>query len=269
MIQGTGERGRVTREDVERAIAAQELPAAPMPAAETVPITAVRAIIAERMLASSQQTAPVTLTMEVDATELVKMRTQLNEGLGEPLGLALSYNDILVKITAQVLREFPYMNARHADQAIQLLPDINIGLAVDTDRGLLVPVVRAADRLTLLQLAQALHPKIERASAGTSQPDDLTGGTFTITNLGALEVDAFTPIINPPEMAVLGVGQIVEKPVAIGGAVVLRQRLVLSLTFDHRWVDGAPAARFLRRLKALIERPYLFLVQNQTSSAAV
>lgn len=268
-IRGTGEHGRVTREDVEKAIAAQRA-ATVMPSVsqDVVPISGVRTLIAQRMLASSQQTAPVTLTMDVDATELVKMRTQLNEGLKETLGFAISYNDILVKIAAHALKEFPYMNARQEGDVIRLLPDINIGLAVDTERGLLVPVIRNANRLTLIDISKDSHVKIERATTGKSLPDDLGGGSFTITNLGALEVDAFTPIINPPEMAILGVGQIVEKPVASNGAVSVRQRMVLSLTFDHRWVDGAPAARFLRRIKQLVERPYLFLVEEQDQRKA-
>lgn len=269
-IRGTGEHGRVTREDVEKAIAAQRaaVPTTSTAAPDLVPISGVRTLIAQRMLASSQQTAPVTLTMDVDATELVKLRTQLNEGLKETLGFAISYSDILVKIAAHALKEFPYMNARQVGDAIRLLPDINVGVAVDTERGLLVPVIQNANRLTLIDIAKDSHIKIERAASGKSLPDDLGGGSFTITNLGALEVDAFTPIINPPEMAILGVGQIVEKPVAANGTVSVRHRVVLSLTFDHRWVDGAPAARFLRRIKQLVERPYLFLVEEQDQRKA-
>jgi pyruvate dehydrogenase E2 component (dihydrolipoamide acetyltransferase) len=131
---------------------------------------------------------------------------------------------------------------------------------VDTERGLLVPVVRRTDQLSLVEIARDLRGKIERAQTGQSLPDELSGGTFTLTNLGAYGVDGFTPVINPPEMAILAVGRIVEKPVAVQGAVALRQRMTLSLKFDHRLVDGAPAARFLQRIAGLVEKPYLLLV---------
>lgn len=224
-----------------------------------VPISGVRSLIAERMLASSQQTASVTITSEVDATELVNMRAQLNEGLSEQLGFRISYNPILVKIVARALREFPYMNARQEGDSICLLPEVHIGLAVDTERGLLVPVVREADRKSIPQIGRELRDKAQRAIDGKILPDEFSGGTFTITNLGAFGVDAFTPIINPPEMAILGIGRIEQAPMAYKGEMCLRHRLILSLTFDHRLVDGAPAARFLQRIRELIEKPYLLM----------
>jgi pyruvate dehydrogenase E2 component (dihydrolipoamide acetyltransferase) len=265
-IQGSGQGGRITKEDVEQAMAAGQAalaPAeAPSPEGEVIPIKGVRAIIAERMLASSQGTAAVTITTEADAMELVNMRTQLNEGLSQQLGFPISYNDILVKILARALRELPYMNARQEGDVIRLLPEVNVGVAVDTERGLLVPVVPNAYGKSLVQIGRELRDKVERAIAGKSLPDELSGGTFTMTNLGMMDVDAFTPLINPPEMAVLGVGRIVQKPVAYQGEVRLRERMVLSLTFDHRLVDGAPAARFLGRVKDLIEKPYLMMVDG-------
>jgi pyruvate dehydrogenase E2 component (dihydrolipoamide acetyltransferase) len=132
-------------------------------------------------------------------------------------------------------------------------------MAVDAERGLLVPVMRDADRMGLREFGTLFRELVGRAREGRSQLDELTGGTFTITNLGMFEVDAFTPVINPPETAILGVGRILEKPVAVDGQVVVRQMVTLSLAFDHRLVDGAPAARFLQRIKRLIENPYLLL----------
>jgi len=135
-----------------------------------------------------------------------------------------------------------------------------IGVAIDTDRGLLVPVVRDVLGKGLEQINGELRELADRAMAGQSLPDDLTGGTFTITNLGMFEIDGFTPIINQPQAAILGVGRIVAKPVVVDNAVVVRQMLILSLSFDHRLVDGGPAARFLQRLKQLVERPFALLL---------
>ena len=259
-VQGTGAGGRITKEDVERVISERYpfTPSAagtPLSEGDLIRIRGARAVVAERMLSSSQGTAPVTITSTVDATELVKVRTQLNEALSDELGSRISYNDILIQIVARALIEFPYMNARQEGGAVRLLSEVHIGLAVDTEWGLMVVVVRDADQKSISDIAREAHDKAQRATAGEISPDELTGGTFTITNLGALGVEAFTPIINPPEMAVLGVGQIKEEPAAYQGEICLRQRMVLSLTFDHRLVDGAPAARFLQRVRELIEGP--------------
>jgi pyruvate dehydrogenase E2 component (dihydrolipoamide acetyltransferase) len=148
------------------------------------------------------------------------------------------------------------VNVRLAQDGIETITEVNIGVAVDTERGLLVPVVRDAASRSLLEIHQALRGLAERALGGRSLPDDLVAGTFTITNLGMFEIDAFTPIINPPESAILGVGRIVNKPVGLDGQIVLRDMMALSLSFDHRLLDGAPAARFLQRVKQLIERPF-------------
>jgi pyruvate dehydrogenase E2 component (dihydrolipoamide acetyltransferase) len=156
------------------------------------------------------------------------------------------------------------MNARLSEDeqggpVLERLPFINLGMAVDTERGLLVPVIRDADKKGLRAFGTEFRELVERARVGRSLPDDLAGGTFTITNLGMYEVDAFTPIINLPEAAILGVGRILPKPVIRGDEVVARQMWTLSLAFDHRLVDGAPAARFLQRIKQMVENPYLLL----------
>jgi pyruvate dehydrogenase E2 component (dihydrolipoamide acetyltransferase) len=231
------------------------------PVAERVPMSGVRRIIAERMAASHDQAADVTLVTEADATDFVHTREQLKVSVAEKWGFAPGYNDLLGLIVARALREFPYMNARLSEdgETIERLPAVNLGMAVDTERGLLVPVIRCADQKGLRAFGTELRELVERARVGRSLPDDLSGGTFTITNLGMYEIDAFTPIINLPEAAILGVGRIQPKPVVRNGEVVARQMWSLSLAFDHRLVDGAPAARFLQRIKELVEIPFLLL----------
>ena len=225
-----------------------------------MPITAVRRAIAERMTASAHTAAPVTLTTEADATELVRLRAQLLE---DGRGPVPSYVDVLAKLVAAALAEHPMLNARLDGDVIHQSPTVNMGIAVDTERGLLVPVLRDMAAKSLRQIAQESAALIERARAGRLTADELTGGTFTITNLGMYEIDAFTPIINLPECAVLGMGRIVAKQVVVDAEaerVAIRQMVFLSLTFDHRLVDGGPAARFLQRVKQYVERPYLWLV---------
>lgn len=268
-LKGTGPGGRIVEKDVRAAIEAEmKEPSLVLPAptietqpfvSESVPLAGVRRIIAERMSTSARTTAPVTLTTEIDATNLVQLRSLLKEQLEPTLGFAISYTDILVAVVARALREFPYMNVRLVENEIQKMAQIHIGVAVDTERGLLVPVIRNADQKGITEIARTLRELVARARSGKSMPDDLTGGTFTITNLGMYDVDAFTPIINLPECAILGVGRLREVPVVHEGQICVRHMMVLSLTFDHRLVDGAPAARFLQRIKQLLEQPYLLL----------
>jgi len=219
----------------------------------------VRAIIAERMARSSQTTAAITLHTEVDATALVAMRESLKDALKPELGFNVGYNDLLGVIVARCLVEYPYMNVQLTPEGIRQMPEVNVGLAVDSERGLLVPVVRRADTLSIRAFARTFRDLVERARVGKSSPDELTGGTFTITNLGMFGVDLFTPIINLPECAILGVGRIRPVPSVVEGQVVVRQKMWLSLTADHRLVDGAPAARFLQGIARYVEQPYLLL----------
>lgn len=255
---------RIRAEDVlsvaQRPVEAAPPPAAEIPAeAEIKPLRGLRAIIAERMATSAHTTAAITLHTEVDATALVTLREQLRDALAQELGFNLGYNDLLGVIVARCLVEFPYMNVQLTEQGIRQMPEVNIGIAVDTERGLLVPVVRHADKLTLRQFARTAHDLIERARQGKALPDELRGGTFTITNLGMFGVDAFTPIINLPECAILGIGRIRPVPAVVDGQITIRQKMWLSLTVDHRLVDGAPAARFLQGIVRYIESPYLLL----------
>jgi pyruvate dehydrogenase E2 component (dihydrolipoamide acetyltransferase) len=277
-VTGTGVGGKITREDVESAAAAERPAApaaAPMPAtpvapvptfklgaaevASTEPLSGLRGIIAERMAFSAHTAARVTLVTEVDATAFVEARTRLKEAVSEEWGFAPGYTDLLVLIVARALREYPYVNARLNGETIERLAHVNLGVAVDAERGLLVPVLRDADQMGLRELGAHFREVVGRAREGKSLPDELTGGTFTITNLGMFDVDAFTPVMNPPEAAILGVGRIQPKPVVVEGEIVVRQMVTLSLAFDHRIVDGAPAARFLQRIKRLMENPYLLL----------
>ena len=289
-VTGTGPGGRITKEDVERvtktsvgvtgyvSVGVSEYgrepatPIVPYPqtpilvsdVTERLPLKGVHAIIADRMGTSVHTTARVTLMMEIDATEFVAFRERLKAKVAEEWGFAPGYNDLLAKMVANALRKFPAMNARLAPDAVELLAHVNMGMAVDTERGLLVPVIRDADRKTLRQFGSEFREMVDRARKGRSLPDDLSGGTFTITNLGMYDVDAFTPVINLPEAAILGVGRIqpkwVYKPES-PAAPMLRQMWTLSLVFDHRLVDGTPATKFLQYIKGLIEEPYLLLAE--------
>ncbi len=244
-----------------RAAASRAPAAAPVMVAEgrIAAMSGVRAIIADRMSTSSQTTAAVTLQSVVDATELVAARTKLKEAFADELGFNIGYNDLLAVIVARCLVEFPYMNVRLEGEGIRHLEEVNLGMAVDSERGLLVPVIRNAHQKGLKELAVEFRELAGRAKEGKSLPDDLSGGTFTITNLGMFGVDMFTPIINLPECAILGVGRIRPQAVVYDDQVVVRQRMWLSLTFDHRLVDGGPAARFLQGIMQYIETPYLLL----------
>jgi pyruvate dehydrogenase E2 component (dihydrolipoamide acetyltransferase) len=219
-----------------------------------MPLRSVRAVIAERMAHSATTAAHVTLTAEADATGLVDLRSQLLQD-----GVDAAYNDLFLYILGRALREYPQLNSSLENDTIKVWRRIHIGLAVDTDRGLLVPVVRDVDRKGLRQLAEESQSLVERARAGQCTPDELSHGTFTLTNLGMFGVDAFTPLINLPECAILGVGRIKKQPVMVGDQIVGRHMVWLSLTFDHRLVDGGPAARFLQRVVQLVERPHLLM----------
>ena len=294
-ISGSGPDGTITREDLEEAVRDQgsgvrgQEPVAvtrpapgrspsgegAVPSSETiVPLTSLRRVIGERMSQSAFSAPHVTLMTEAEATHLVSARNQLNEELAAQVpgtssdrrspvpgtSPRISFNTLIAALVARALREHPQLNSRLEPDGIHLLSQINIALAVDTERGLMTPVLPGVDELSLPAVQRGYDALFGRAMAGRSLPDDFVGGTFTITNLGALDVDGFTPIINPPQAAILGVGRIVEKPVAREGAVVIRPMVTLSLSFDHRIVDGAPAARFLQRVKQLVERPMALLL---------
>lgn len=267
-VSGTGRRGRITQADVLAAAAAliREKAAAPplrrrgLPqVVGTTPLRGVRELVSEGMAASAHTAARVTLFREADAGALTRLREQFLAR-----GVDVSYNDILIRVCAVALREHPAANARLAEGKVEHLDRSNIGLAVDTERGLLVPVVHNADQLAIPQIAAETARLVAAARSGRIPPNDLSGGTFTLTNLGMFGVEGFTPIINLPECCILGVGAIVHKPVAVGhgDAVAVRPRVTLSLVFDHRVIDGAPAARFLERIAQMVEDPMLLLTSE-------
>jgi pyruvate dehydrogenase E2 component (dihydrolipoamide acetyltransferase) len=220
---------------------------APLVEGRRVPLTATRKTIARRMLHSHQTTAPVTLTRDADATELVALRRRL---LAELAGQHTrpTYTDFLVSIAGRCLKRHPHLNAAFDGDELVLFEAVHIGLAVDTDRGLVVPVLRDVEQKGVLDLARERSELVQRTLDGTVKPEELAGATFTLSNLGALGVDTFTPLLSPPQVAILGTGRI--RP-----AHDSRQAMFLSLTFDHRIVDGAPAARLLADIAALIEHP--------------
>ncbi len=214
------------------------------------PANSTRRVIAERMLTRHCSTAPVTLMTTIDATNMVELRAQWKSA-----ALVPSYTDMFVKLAAAALEKHPVLNSRWEDGRIVAHDGIHVGIAVDTAAGLLVPVIRDVPRLSLQELSARAHTLIERARQRKLSASELQGGTFTVTSLGGFGIDAFTPIINFPECAILGVGRIRRCPVVRDDQIAIRDQVTLSLTFDHRIADGAPAARFLQTLSALIENP--------------
>ncbi|MEO8496578.1 MAG: dihydrolipoamide acetyltransferase family protein [Planctomycetota bacterium] len=260
-ISGSGRNGRVRERDVT-AFASQTLPrviadAPPAASGTQQPASKIRRTIAQRMLAGVQQTAPVTLTTKVDATQLLALRERLK---ARQAGRTIpSYNDILAKLVAAALPECPELNACWRNNGVFNYDQINIAIAVDTQHGLVAPVIHNVPSLSLAEIASQSLTLAEQARAGTLTQSQLQGGTFTMTNLGMFDIDFFTPIINLPQAAILGVGRIVREPVVVGDAVVPGYRLGLSLTFDHRILDGGPAARWLQRLATMIQQPEQYL----------
>ncbi|MCL6474679.1 MAG: 2-oxo acid dehydrogenase subunit E2 [Firmicutes bacterium] len=267
-VAGTGVGGRVTKEDVLRATAPSVAPTPPPPVAPPAPpagaqaikLTGLRKLVAENVAKGFFSAPPVTLVVEVDMTDCVNLREQLLPEVEKAYGTRLTYTDLIVKAAARALREHPMMNATLQDDQILIHADINVGVAVAVEDGLLVPVLKNADRKTLGEISRELRELADRARAGKSTPDDLSGGTFTITNLGAYDVEIFNPVLVPGQTGILGVGRIAEKPAIREGQVVARHLMNLCLTFDHRVLDGAPASRFLQRVKQLLESPITALI---------
>ncbi len=249
LAQAQGGR-RITRSDV-----AAELRAAEETGKVGQPLSPMRRAIAERLQAGYHAAVPVTLTREVDATELVELRGRILADLADG-ELRPTFTDFFALIAAHCLRRHRALNGTYDGELLFHAPEVHLALAVDTPRGLLAPVLRPADLANLGTIARRRGELVEAAQAARLTAAELAGGTFTLSNLGPLRVDAFTPVINPPQIAILGTGRIREAPAAYRGQLALRQLLVLSLTFDHRLVDGAPAARFLDDVAEFIEKPY-------------
>jgi pyruvate/2-oxoglutarate dehydrogenase complex dihydrolipoamide acyltransferase (E2) component len=263
-IAGSGPGGRVVRADILKAIE-QGVPAKPLPAptaaagellsaAQEIPIAGVRKVVFKNMHLSLATQAQLTLHTEASAEAMIRLRSRMNAA-----GAKVSYNAVLVKVIAQALKQHPLVNASVDGEIVKVWRQVHVGVAMDLGKGLIVPKVRDADRKSIREISTDLDRLVEAAKAGILALDDLTLGTFTLTNLGAWDIDEFTPIVNHPESAILGVGRIVEKPVARNGQVAIEPRLALSLSFDHRIIDGAPGAAFLKTIKDTIEEPGLML----------
>lgn len=239
-VTASGPAGLVTEEDVRKFAEAGR------PAYKTMELAGLRKIIADRMFDSLRTSAQLTIQSEVDVSELAEMREKELKDMG------VSYTDLVVKAVAQALREHQYMNAHVNGDEVKVFESINIGVAIAVEQGILVPVVKDADKKGLRQLSAEINELSSLAMQGASTPEQLSGSTFTVTNLGMYGVDYFTPIINPPEVGILGVGRMTEKLAYEGGHVKVRKVMRLSLTFDHRVVDGAPAAEFLAKVTSIL-----------------
>ena len=273
-IQGTGPGGRITKDDVLRvaetakATVPVATPAAPVPAvstsaptrerlgvSSTIPLRGMRGRVAERMFQSWNTIPRVTEVIQVDMSATVAFREAMLGQWEQQYGLRISLNDMITKAVAVALQRQPRLNATLVEQEVRLHDSVNMGIAVNLDEGLIVPVIFHADQKDLGQIAREGRDLAEKARAGRLQLDEISDGTFTITNLGTVGIELFTPIINPPQVAILGVGTVQRRPVVVGDALAIRPSVYLSLVFDHRAVDGVPAANFLQELKRLLEKP--------------
>ena len=254
-LTGSGKGGRIREQDVRGAAPSVSDKSS---VGRVIPASSLRRTIAERMLISLQTTAPVTLTRRVDATNLQNLRQQF---AATKSGSVPTVTAVLIKLTAIALTKHELLNSRWEDDQIVVPNEVHMGIAVDTPQGLLVPVIRDVQHLSLLDIAARLDDIKTRSAARKLTPDELRGGTFTISNLGRYDIETFTPIINTPESAILGVGTMRREAVVLDDdRIVPRDMLWLSLTFDHRVVDGAPAAEFLQTLAAGIENPAAWLL---------
>ena len=253
-VRGTGPKGRITREDVLQFI---ELRKDVRTVKEVLPLRGIQKTIAERMFQSLRTTAQCSLSIEVDALRIITLRQKNNENLKTEGKNGISYTDILVKAVATALRANMLLNSTLEDDQIKVFEDVNIGIAVKAEvegqSCLFVPVVHNADQKSLVKIAKESKGLIEKVRSGKASREDLTGGTFTLTNLGMYGIETFIPIINPPEMAILGVGAIHDKPIIVQGSIKVQPFMHLTLSFDHRVINGATAARFMQQLKQILE----------------
>jgi len=270
-VEGTGPNGRIIKLDIEAALAQKQETLAPSTPAQLpileateateIPLTAMRRTIAKR-LSQSMQTAPhFYVTSVIDTGKLADLRRQINEyAQKEPDPVKVSFNDLIVKAVALALVRMPQINVSFAEDRLILKKQVHIGMAVALEQGLIVPVIRNADQRRILAIARESQHLAELARTGKLRPEDFSGGTFTVSNLGMFDVDSFTAVINPPESAILAVGSITPTPVVVDGQVVVRDRMKVTLSSDHRAIDGATAARFLQEVKQLLEDPFGLLV---------
>ncbi len=262
-VEGSGINGRVTLGDLNAPTAAPAAAASAVsaPEYEDVKLSNVRKVIAKSMHASLSNMAQLTLNSSFDATKLMAIRASLKAG-AEKMGLAnITLNDMVLFAVSRVIKNHKDLNAHYLDDVMRYFSSVNLGIAVDTNRGLLVPTLFNADKLSLNELAKASKAIITEAQSGNISPDKLQGATFTITNLGSLGIESFTPVINPPQTGILGVDTITKRIKEVNGQDVTYPAMGLSLTFDHRALDGAPAAKFLKELCFALENFDLLLTK--------
>jgi pyruvate dehydrogenase E2 component (dihydrolipoamide acetyltransferase) len=257
-IEGTGESGKITKEDVQRVLDIKKREAVTR-SVQSIPFSGMRKSIAENMHASLQNTAQLTMFSEVDVSEMIRFRDLVREEYKKDKTVKISYNDIIIIATARALKQHPIMNSTLVGEEILLHDSVNMGIAVALPEGLIVPVLRDADKMGLLQIAGGARELARKAREGSLEVDEVTGGTFTISNVSMFQVDGVTPILKPPESGILGVGRVKEKPAVYKGEIAIRSMMFLNLTFDHQVVDGAPAAEFLQTLARYLENPYLIM----------
>lgn len=260
-LTGSGPNGRIMVQDVKAALedGASGVPDV-APSYDEIPVKGIRKIIAERMHASLTSTAQFTMNTGADARRLLEYRARLKASTTTSLQ-SISINDLVMFAVSRALPGFPAINATFSDGVIRRYGSVNLGFAVDTERGLMVPVIKEANQLTLVQLAAEAHRLAEACKAMKAGPEDLSGGTFSVTNLGAFGIQSFTPVLDAPQVGIIGIGAIEPKPVMVDGEMTFVPTLSLSLTIDHQVVDGAPAARFLKNLAGTIAEIDLTLAQ--------
>ena len=266
-ISGTGSSGRIVERDIKNAIESRvnksfipEPNVSDIEKDDTIiPLSGIRKIIASRMMKSLSSMAQANHRMDVDMTNIMDLRKKLNEAYKER-NIKVSVLDLLIKIVTLAIKDYPMVNSSMgSDDSIVLHNYVNMGIAVATDNGLVVPVIYDTHEKNIYEISSQSKLLIDKARNGKLLPEEMSQGTFTITNLGMYDVDSFTAIINPPEAAILGVGKICEKPVVENGRIAIRLISTLSLTYDHRIIDGAPAAQFLQRVKLILENPFLLI----------
>jgi pyruvate dehydrogenase E2 component (dihydrolipoamide acetyltransferase) len=262
VVNGSGPKGRIRKRDIlnrlEELKRIEPSDTAGLKAEET-PLSSMRATIARRMTESFQTVPHFYLSTEADAERLSQVRDELVPFIERATGKKVTLTDLLLKVTARALEDHPQINVQWAGTAIRHLQEINLGLAIAVQDGLIVPVIRQADKKSLAELTRIRADFVERAQAGKIRLDEMRGGSMTLTNLGMFDIEQFDPIINPPESCILAVGRVLEKPVAHQGQVAIRRRINLTLAIDHRVLDGASGGRFLQTVKELLERPTLLI----------
>jgi len=266
MVTGTGPGGRITKEDVLQAVEEGKAVAAPpaqeepeLVEEEVVPLSSMREVIAQRMM-ESFQTPHFYLSVEVDTQELGKTRNQLIPIIESKTGIRLTLTDLIIKITAKALEDNPSLNCSYVDGAVKLFKRIDIGLVTAVEGGLVVPVIRQADKKSLAEIAQARAELVQKARERTLSKEEMKGSTFTISNMGMFEIDQFSAIIQPPEAAILAVGRIADKAVVRNGEILIRPMMTLTLSIDHRVLDGAMGAKFLQSLKQYLKNPFSLIM---------